>query len=70
MEEQKYQSRLRKLEEDFLDKIPGEFRMEMEKNQQKLATQKREKTTLTKSSNPPKKTIKLRKKPEPKPNLS
>jgi pentatricopeptide repeat protein len=68
IEEQKYQSRLRKLEEDFLDKIPGEFRMEMEKNQQKLATKKREKTTLTKSSNPPKKTIKLRKKPEPKPN--
>lgn len=67
-EELKYQQRLRKLEEDFLEKIPGEFKMEMESNQKKLAIQKREKTTLAKSSSPPKKTIKLKKKPEPKPN--
>jgi len=67
-EELKYQSRLRQLEDNFLEKIPGEFRMEMEKNQSKLATQKREKTTLAKSSNPPKKAVKLKKKVEPKPN--
>jgi pentatricopeptide repeat protein len=68
LEELKYQTRLQQLEDDYLEKIPGEFKLEMEKNQNKLAIQKREKTTLAKSSNPPKKTIKLRKKAEPKPN--